>query len=236
LGYGNGQELLHLLHLADTALPVGALAHSYGIETLTATGLLDVEHLDTFLPPYIQEVGGLEVIACRLAWRLANSDDQLEVAQEWRELNQRLSAFKMVREGRTASITLGRRLLYLAHDLDANPIIETAVDAMRDASVEAHYCAAFGLVASSFSVTEEATALSYLRQMLANIVSCCQRLLPLGQGRAGRILWRLYPSLIDVAAQSEVSVISLADMAQFAPTLDVASMLHPRLVTRLFIS
>lgn len=233
---GDDQALLRLLHLADSVLPVGALAHSYGIETLTAEGMLAVEGLETFLQPYMQEVGGLEAIACRLACRLSATGAAPTLAREWRDLNQHLSALKMARESRAASTALGRRLFQLARDLDAQPAIVAALAAMRDASVEAHYCAAFGLVAASMGIAEDDAVLGYLRQMLGNVISCCQRLLPLGQSLAGQMLWRLYPSLAAVADRSKRDELSLADMAQFTPTLDVASMRHPRLPTRLFIS
>ncbi len=72
--------------------------------------------------------------------------------------------------------------------------------------------------------------------MLGNIVSCCQRLLPLGQSLASQTLWRLYPSIIAAADRSKIADLSLEHLAQFTPILDLGSMRHTRLSTRLFIS
>jgi urease accessory protein len=40
---------LRLLHLADSALPIGGLAHSFGLESLVSAGLLEVGELPEFL-------------------------------------------------------------------------------------------------------------------------------------------------------------------------------------------
>jgi len=48
--------LLWLLQLSDTALPIGALNHSYGLETLAAEEPLDTNGLEAFLHDYLQEV------------------------------------------------------------------------------------------------------------------------------------------------------------------------------------
>ena len=50
-------SLLRLLHLADSALPIGSAAHSYGLETLASAGLLSPATLAEFLSGYLSENG-----------------------------------------------------------------------------------------------------------------------------------------------------------------------------------
>src|ERR1700674_2552922 len=68
--------LLRLMQLADSALPIGTTAHSFGLETLVAEGDLDVEQLAPFLRDYLEEAGGVESAFCRLGHRLAFHSDQ----------------------------------------------------------------------------------------------------------------------------------------------------------------
>ena len=59
-------KLLWLMQLSSTTLPIGATAHSYGLETLTAEGTLSVSQLEAFLHDYAAEVGVQESYFCRL--------------------------------------------------------------------------------------------------------------------------------------------------------------------------
>ncbi|GAC1619761.1 MAG: urease accessory protein UreF [Ktedonobacteraceae bacterium] len=231
-------QFLRLLQLADSALPIGSTAHSFGLETLTEEGQLDVEHLETFLQDYVAEAGGLEAAFCRGSYRIFSRHhlDAELFERRWLALNNSLSAFKTARESRTASATLGRRFLQLVAGLEESTHLHNVLRAARMQGIELHYSTAFGLTGRLLGVDETATVLAYLQQSLAGLVSACQRLLPLGQSQASAILWRIKPTLLETASSSEEQAAHPEESAVFTPLLDVGSMRHPGLATRLFIS
>src|SRR6185436_16626402 len=94
-------KLLRLLQLADSALPVGTAAHSFGLETLVAEEALTVPQLETFLADYLVEAGALEANFCRAGRAVITGPDKILDQVRWLELNLRLSALKPARESRT---------------------------------------------------------------------------------------------------------------------------------------
>jgi urease accessory protein len=228
--------LLRLIQLADSALPIGSTAHSFGLETLAAEQELTVAQLQIFLEDYVQEVGTLEASFCCTSYSLSKLQDRDEFVSRWLSLNARAGAMKLARESRSASATLGRRFLQLVGALEEEPLLHLALDTFKASREDVHYCIAFGLVGGILHVDEMATVLAYLQQTVTGLVSACQRLLPLGQSRAGELLWRLKPSLIDAAELGSAAAHNGTEVACFTPLLDLASMRHPALGTRLFIS
>lgn len=207
---------MKLIHLADSALPLGSAAHSFGLETLVAEGLLTRETLPSFLRDYLEETGLLEAAFCRAAYRVSNSD--------WPALNQVLSARKPARESREASLTLGRRFLQLFSVLEGCEI----------PAGESHYTMAFGYAGRMLGVAEDLTAAVYLQQSVVALVSACQRLMPIGQQRAALLLWDLKPAILEAAHASALAEINT--VPAFTPLVEIASMRHIALETRLFIS
>jgi len=229
-------KLLWLLQLSDSALPVGAMNHSFGLENLVAEESLNTEQLETFLNAYLCEVGGFEGSFCAASYRLgANSETEFHV-QQWLDLNVKFSAFKLARESRAASATLGRRFLGLVTNLNQSAMLSAALEGARQAEVEIHHSVAFGLVGAALGIDEEATLLAYLHQTLTSLVSACQRLLPLGQNQATRMLWELKPLLAALVTEISDQEFDLNEAACFAPLLEIGSMRHPSLPTRLFVS
>jgi len=227
---------LQLAQLADSALPIGSTAHSFGLETLVAEGIVTVEQLATFLHDYLQETGTFEATFCRLGYRATSHPDKNSFATRWLALNARLSAYKTARESRTASATLGRRLLQLVQGLEEYPLLQEALQVSKNARADIHYSTASGLMGCILAIDEDAVVLAHLQQTLLGLVSACQRLLPLGQSRASSIVWHLKPTLIDAANRSAELALNEDALALFTPLLDIASMRHPVLMTRLFIS
>jgi urease accessory protein len=198
--------LLRLLQLADSAVPIGAAAHSFGLETLVSDGVVDPGNLEEFLGAWVEEAGTMDGIFVRRAF-----------CGDVRELSDELGARKLSSESREASLKMGRRFARL-------------VNSIADLEIESdlHYSVAFGSACSALGIDEDAAVLAYLQQSVAGLVSACQRLMPLGQVAAARVVWNLKPVIEQAAASKELSC--------FTPLPEIASMRHPLLETRLFIS
>ena len=105
-------------------------------------------------------------------------------------------------------------------------------EARLDAA-DGHHVTAFGLVAGLAGIDAHDAVLAWLHQSITALVSAAQRLAPLGQTRASRILWGLKPLMRDVG---QVPDLPSCEVACFAPLPEIAAMRHSKLSTRLFIS
>jgi urease accessory protein len=223
---------LRLMHLADSALPIGSLAHSFGLESLVARELLGVAELPEFLRGFVEEAGVLEAVFCREGWRIARRGSDCSAA--WLELNEKLSARKAARESRVGSASLGKNFLSAVTGLGDFGVVREALRASRESGGLIHHSAAFGLACGVLQIEEERAVGAYLHQSIASLVSSCQRLLPLGQSAATKILWELKAEIVEAVRRSAES--SVEDVCCFMPVLEWGAMEHPGLMTRLFIS
>ena len=202
--------LLELLQLSDSALPVGATAHSFGFETLVEDETLRPDNLEIFLRDYLAEAGVLEATFVRRAWRGENPSG----------LCREFEARRPARESRDAALKMGRRFAELFNALSGAHLL-----------LSWPYPVAFGAAAAVAGIPEESIALAYLQQSVTGLVSACQRLMPLGQIAASRIIWNLRPAIRQAVSHSERLEVSC-----FTHLPELGSMRHRLLETRLFIS
>jgi urease accessory protein len=225
------RALLELQQLADSALPIGGSAHSFGLETLVDAGLLHPDNIECFLRDYLEEAGALEACYCAASCELGRSGGPVE---HWLDWNLELGARKLARESREGSAAMGRRFLLLSATVTRHALLREANDTAVHRGIPVYLAACFGLAAGAIGIDSELGAAAYLQQALATLVSCCQRLMALGQSRAQAIVWDLRENILGVAHRAASTRPSLIDSFSFLPEL--ASARHPALYTRLFIS
>jgi urease accessory protein len=225
------RKLLELQQFADSALPIGGAAHSFGLETLVDAGLLGLQNLDGFFSDYLAEAGVLEACYCAASCELGRTGELIE---RWLDWNADLGSRKLARESREASAAMGRRFLLLAASVTDLEKLRAALTIAQSRNAEIHLATCFGLVAGVMGIDSELATATYLHQSIATLLSCCQRLLALGQTRAQAILWDLKAEILRAACLGSSTSISAVESFPFLPEL--ASARHPSLHTRLFIS
>jgi urease accessory protein len=221
--------LLQLLQLADSALPVGSMSHSLGLEALVFDE--DIGHdvrscpasLGWYLEDSLSESLLVDAVFCREAHVRALQ------AEPVRDLNQQAGALRLARESREASLTMGRRFAALAAALHPSPALAGLADLE-----ELHHSVAFGYTLGILAIDADWTVTAFIHQCVLNTISAAQRLLPLGQIQATRIAWDLKPSILEAVKQTRG--MSFSTVCSFAHLPETASMRHPCLPTRLFIS
>jgi len=210
---------LRLLQLADSALPVGGLAHSFGLETMIAEGDLLVSDLFDVLQDLLAEGLLLDAVFCRGAHLRARQGEAVD------DLNVRLSALRLARESREASLALGRRFSALVAGLEPGLAI---------CPEPTHFVVSFGYAGGALGFDAEATVAACLQQSVTSIISVCQRLLRLGQLEAAQMNLDLKSCIAETTARS--SGLAVEEVCSFAHLPELGSMRHPMLPTRLFVS
>jgi urease accessory protein len=227
-----GERLLTLLQLANAAFPTGAFTHSYGFETWIDDGTVkNVADAEQQCLDWLRfNLTTCDAVAAVLSYRGTLHDEMSCIA----EIDQQLSAIKLSRESRGASKMTGAALIAAGRDIFGLSQISRLADMIGNGECEGHHAVVYGVLSVGLGLTERETVTSFLWTGFSSLVGVVQRLVPLGQTEAQRIIADAGP-LIDRC--SEVARMrDLQTMTASLAALDVASMRHERLHTRLCIS
>jgi len=217
----NASQLLSLLTLSSTALPIGAYCYSQGVESAIEKGML---HDEASCVSYFQEV--LEMLLVRfelpLLKRLVESFDDAEQFQSWAELYRASRESKeLLAESQQLAFSLNA---WIRDVLKQSPNVKKQLGFVP---VYAHLCGELGL-----NLADVLTAYSFT--ILENQVLAAVKTIPLGQMSGQRILWQLHqqiPEAVQAALALQDHHISSA-LPQYA----MLSMSHETQYSRLFRS
>lgn len=231
----NHHALLALFQLIDTFFPTGAFAHSFGLETYVQEGrVTDRATFAELLRSTLHHgLRNMDATAVALAYKAAQASDMERIAI----LDARLTAMKLPRESREGSIKIGKQFLRNALRLSIESKKGTLAayeQRIRSRECAGHHAIAYGLVTAAVSIDLPLALLGYLHTYVVSQVSAAVRLVPLGATEGQLIIQSMRSDLLEIAASAQKT--EMDDLGCFTPGLDIRSMQHERLYSRLFIS
>lgn len=226
------EQTLFLLQLANSSFPTGAFNHSFGFETwFSDATITDGKTFKQSCRDWLVYcVARSETIAVARACEMARLGDNKGLL----DLDDRVGALKLSRESREASLMTGQALLNAYSDVFGATGLEEYAGSVHDGTIEGHHSVVFGAICGSREITGSDAVLTFLHAAITGLAGVASRLIPLGQVETQRIIasfWPLIKEVSQVAVDAEVD-----DMNAATVSLEVASMQHECLRTRLCIS
>jgi urease accessory protein len=226
-------SFLSVLQLSDSAFPSGRYTLSHGLEAFAQHGLLRAPRR---MPALLRDCIRLAVapsdgVALACAHRAIGAGGALDVDLA-RRADERLTAVKLVREAREASVRTGRALLVTAiAALDAAALGEYAAAVERGSSPGNH-AVVLGLLSGSLGVPRLEAVAGELYAFAAGWASAAVRLGLLDHRAAQRLLHRVRPVITEAALRALDR--DVEHISSCGPLPDVMAMRHEQAELRLF--
>ncbi|MGI4737146.1 MAG: urease accessory protein UreF [Janthinobacterium lividum] len=218
-------HLARLLHLADSALPTGSFAYSYGLESSLTFGLVRTEtEFRAYLYSFLQQAVGFDLPFITSAATVP--DDALEALLL--EYDAQLLTPALYR----ASLTQGKNWLKLLASFYPEARLAELGHELAQRQLPAHFVPLFGLslAKTSFAVADIQT--TYLHLALRDQLSAAIRLGFIGP-MAGHLLqhdfYGIFESLLD-----STDIRPYTEATRCTLLLDVAQIFHDDIYSRLF--
>lgn len=218
-------QLARLLHLADSALPTGSFAYSYGLESSLTFGLLRTEtEFRAYLYSFLQQAVSFELPFITSAISMPTSDLEAVLTEYDAQL--------LVPALHRASLTQGKNWLrLLATFYPAAGLAELGHELARR-QLPAHFAPLFGLSLGRVGFETTAIQTTYLHLALRDQLSAAIRLGFMGP-MAGHLLQHDFYAVFDNLLRA-ADIRPYTEATRCTVLLDVAQGLHEDIYSRLF--
>jgi len=233
----HGETLLAVLQLSDSAFPSGRYTLSHGLEAFAQEGLLDAPCRAATLEALLADcvrfgVAPSDGVALACARRAVAADGAVDVELVVRA-DRRLTAVKLARESREASVRAGRALLRAARAVTGASLTGYA-QLVEIGFVPGNHAVVLGLLDGLLQVPALEAVTAELYAFSSGWVAAAVRLGLADHLTAQRVLRAVGPVLAD-AAERAVGL-GVADISSCVPLPDLMAMRHELAEPRLFAS
>ncbi|MDR3161360.1 MAG: urease accessory protein UreF [Spirochaetaceae bacterium] len=217
-----------LLQINDASFPIGAYAHSFALETYIREALVtDGPAAEACILQLLENslvYSGLLLLRC--AWDAAGDPGRLG------ELEELSFAARTPREQREASLKLGSRFVKTAAALLPGSVV---FDRYRNNSGgRCSHGIAYGVFCAAAGIPREDALGAFLYAQSSAMVTVCVKTIPLSQTEGQRILSVCRGRFGKVLDKLEG--LGPDDLFRSCPGLDIRSMRHEALASRLYMS
>jgi urease accessory protein len=218
------RQLLQLFQLFDSQFPVGAFAHSGGLETYGQAGAGPSALRGLIASQISNGWGRAELAAASLAWSAAGHCDAADVLARLATL---VSAHKVIPSVHDTSIRLGRRTLALVERLHPHALRALAVD-------PPHHAMVIGAAGQRLGLPRRGLLVAFAHSLVAASVATATRCMPVSPAQGQALIVELQPAL--EAAVVRALAASEDNLFTCTPALDIRCHQQRGLTTRLFQS
>jgi len=217
-------RLLRLFQLFDSQFPVGAFAHSGGLETYGQAGA-GLPQLRELLAVQIRHGWGrAELAAASLAWTAAGQSD---AGPRLSRLALLVSAHKTIPSIHETSVRLGRRTLGLLARLYPELRSLVAID-------PPHHAIVLGAAGRALALPLRELLVAYAHSLIAPSVATATRCMAVSPAQGQELIVEFQPAL--AAAVTRAVEATEDDLFTCTPALDIRCYQQASLTTRLFQS
>ena len=218
-------HLARLLHLADSALPTGSFAYSYGLESSLTFGLVRTEtEFRAYLYSFLQQAVGLELPFISSAAQVAEA----ELAALFTEYDAQLLTPALYQ----ASLTQGKNWLKLLATFYPEAGLAELSHELARQELPAHFAPLFGLSLGKAGFALPDIQAAYLHLTLRDQLSAAIRLGFIGPMAGHRLqhdFYEIFENLLDAA-----DIRPYTEASRCTALLEVAQILHDDIYSRLF--
>ncbi|WP_438312974.1 urease accessory protein UreF [Sporosarcina sp. FA9] len=224
--------LLHLIQINDTAFPTGSFAHSFGMETYIQENVIRTEDdLWEFCNMYIrQNLASTDAIIVKEAHHLARNND----IQGLIELEKICHGIKLSPETRKGSAMMGRQFLRTVSPLNDEELLAVWNEKFKNKEVRGHYSVVYGIYTAMLGVDVQMSVETFIYSSISSLIQNAVRAVPFGQTSGVKTTFSLLPVIQETARL--VMDLGIEDLDNNSISLEIASMKHEFLYSRLFMS
>lgn len=227
-------QFLHLMQIHDSAFPIGSYTQSFGMETyIQQDEVRTKQEVVNYCKAYLfHNLMRGDAIIVKAAHRAVQIEDLDRLVY----LEELCHGIKLARESRNGSIKMGKQFLQTIL-----PLAESGMDVLKEwkskldqQHVKGHYAVLYGIYTAALDVDVGRAVLTYLYSSVNGLIQNAVRAVPLGQHNGVQALHKLLPA-IEEATEDALNC-ELDDLSNNAIGIEMASMQHEHLFSRLFIS